>query len=168
MDDCLEWLFGCRKVFPKLDKLSIRAEYKKMSYKKLGYVKGLIFQKEEIDPEVLLLEGVVKKKRKKKLRGNFTVFINENFKKVKKKNVRKQVVQSIMVHELMHIEQKDLLTLSKNYKKRKRKKIHVKDFEQEVFDRYNQLRKLKGMTIIGSKEDLDIVVGNVFEKVEMK
>ena len=41
------------------------------------------------------------------------------------KKLRKEVVTSVIVHELLHIKRKDLLEHSKNYRKRKHKKIHA-------------------------------------------
>ena len=48
------------------------------------------------------------------------------------------------MHELLHIERKDLLEHSKNYRKRKHKKIHS-SLEKEALERLNKLRELEGL-----------------------
>ena len=58
--------------------------------------------------------------------------------------MRKEVVTSIIVHELLHIERKDLLEHSKNYRKRKHKKIHS-SLEKDALQRLNVLRELEGL-----------------------
>jgi len=70
-----------------------------------------------------------------------------------------------MVHELLHLENKDLLTLAKNYKKRKKKKIHVKEFDKEVFERYNKLRELRGLPKIQKIEDLEFAIHKIISKI---
>lgn len=79
--------------------------------------------------------------------------------------LRKQIVQKIIIHELLHIENEDLFTLSKEYNRRKKKKIHVNDFDEEVFKRYNQLRELKGIMQIQRKEHLDIAIQRILETI---
>lgn len=56
-----------------------------------------------------------------------------------------------MIHDLLHIENEDLITLSKKYSKRKKKKGHIKDFEEEIFKRFNQLRRINGVMEIEKK-----------------
>ncbi|MDI6738081.1 MAG: hypothetical protein QME12_06230 [Nanoarchaeota archaeon] len=168
MDECMEWLHDARDVFPLLDKKAITSEYKKMSPKKLGCVHAKIEQRLDFDHEALLLgeSSNIRKTRAKP--SEFRIFINSSLQKVGNIALRKQVVQSILMHELLHIEAEDLLTLSKEYSRRKKKKIHVKDFENEVFRRFNMLREKKGILQIEKKEHLDIALGRIMNSVRWK
>ena len=156
-DELAEWLHECRKVFPKLDKYKITCEYKKLPKNVLGCVGELV---REIMPEDILLFGETKSQN-----GEFEMKINEKLKKIEKEEVRREVVQYVMVHELLHLENKDLSTLSKNYKKRKKKKIHVKEFNKEVFERYNKLRELRGLPKISKFEDLEFAIHKIISKI---
>lgn len=106
----------------------------------------------------------MKKKIVRKKPSKYEIEINENLKKIKEKDVRKQIVQHIIIHELMHVLNEDIVTLSKEYKRRKKKKIHVKDFEKEVFQRYNELRKLNGLPPISKQDDLELAINKILKK----
>ncbi|MDY6966337.1 MAG: hypothetical protein SVM80_10295 [Halobacteriota archaeon] len=80
--------------------------------------------------------------------------------------MRKQVVEHTIIHELLHIVHNDFETLSKDYKKRKKKKIHVKEFKEEVFMRFNQLRGLSKMPTIEKREDLDLAINKIVSSIE--
>ncbi|RLJ02470.1 MAG: hypothetical protein DRP10_01250 [Candidatus Aenigmatarchaeota archaeon] len=158
VDELAEWLHECREVFPKLNKYKITCEYGKLSKNVLGCTSRLI--RREISADDILLFGESRKPEKE-----FEIKINEKLKKIERENVRKEIVQYIMVHELLHLENKDLSTLSKNYKKRKKKKIHVKEFDNEVFERYNKLRELKGLSRIQKIEDLEFAIHKIISKI---
>ena len=49
--------------------------------------------------------------------------------------------------------------------RRKKKKIHVNGFDNDVFTRYNQLRGIKGIMKIEKKEHLDIAVHKILETI---
>ncbi|MEM2388324.1 MAG: hypothetical protein QXW78_04305, partial [Candidatus Thermoplasmatota archaeon] len=92
---------------------------------------------------------------------------NKNLKRIKRKAIRKQVVQYVIVHELLHIANEDILVLSKDYSRRKKKKIHVKDFKKEFFRRYNELRKLNNLPQISKQEDLNLAINKILEKYKV-
>ena len=123
----------------------------------LGRIKGTV--QREFNPEDLLLTG--KSDVKISVDLEYEMRINEKIKNINKEIIRKQVVQSIMIHELLHVENSDLITLSKNYKKRKKKKIHVADFELEIFERYNKLREKTGLPKIKKMEELKYAVNKI-------
>ena len=91
--------------------------------------------------------------------------INDRVNKINNTALRKELVQNIIIHELLHVTNEDLFTLSKNYNKRKKKKIHVNDFENEVFNRYNKLRDFKKIRQIKKREYLDIAIQRILEKI---
>lgn len=164
-NECSEWLNEVKLVFPNLKSKKIFCDYKKMSQKRLGYISTKIERKLDFDPEALLL-GEQTKIRKRSLKPKeFSVFINSDLQKIKNLALRKQIVQHILIHELLHIEGEDLITLSKEYNRRKKKKVHINDFEEEVFNRYNQLRELKGIMQIQKKEHLDVAVQRILESI---
>jgi len=165
MDECMEWAFECRKVFPTLDKFSIEAGYAKTPKNALGRVKGIVKAAQDFDAIELLLTGIKKSKNSKKLEEKFTIEINQEIKKVEPEEIRKMVVQHILMHELLHIENKDLLTLSKQYRKRKTKKIHKKEFEEEMHKRYNELRRLNGLPEIKNAKDANMAVNKIAGKI---
>lgn len=164
----MEWLNDARDVFPLLDKKAIVCEYKKMSQRRLGCVRAKIEQKLDFDPEALLLgqETNIRKTRAKP--SEFSISINSSLQKVGNIALRKQIVQSILMHELLHIEAEDLVTLSKEYSRRKKKKIHVNQFEDEVFKRFNMLREKKGILQIEKKEHLEIALSRIMESISWK
>lgn len=71
-----------------------------------------------------------------------------------------------MIHELLHVEQEDLITLSKKYSRRKKKKIHVNDFENQVFEKYNKLRELKNIQKIKEKKYLDVAISKILDSID--
>lgn len=164
-NECSEWLKEAREVFPKLKNKKIFCDYKKMSQKRLGYVSTKIERKLDFDPESLLLGEQTAVRRRVLKPKEFKVLVNSDLQKIKNIALRKEIVQHILIHELLHIEGEDLLTLSKEYNRRKRKKIHINDFEDEVFNRYNKIRKLRGIMQIQKREHLDIAVNRILESI---
>lgn len=164
----MEWLHEARDVFPSLNKKAIISEYKKMGPNRLGCVRAKIEQKLDFDPEVLLLgqKSTVRKTFTKP--SQFQIFINSSLQKVGNVALRKEVVQSILIHELLHIESEDLITLSKEYSRRKKKKIHVNDFKNEVFKRFNLLREKKGIMQIEKEEHLEAALSRIMDSVRWK
>ena len=76
--------------------------------------------------------------------NEFYIRINEKLAAIDDEKLRKEVVTNIVVHELLHIERKDLIEHSKNYRKRKHKKIHSY-LEKEALEKLNKLRELEGL-----------------------
>lgn len=164
-EEIKEWLSEVMQVFPNIKRKKITTDYKKIKSRKLGYVTAKIEQKLDFDPEALIL-GEQNKVKKRNLKPNeFRIFINQDLKRIKNPALRKEIVQNILIHELLHIESEDLITLSKDYSKRKKKKIHVKDFDDEVFNRYNKLRKLKGIMQISERKHLDVAISRILESI---
>jgi len=163
MNECEEWLKQCFLVFPEIKRKNISIDYKKISNKKLGYVTAKIEKKLDFNPEALLLGEEITVKEKKSKPRDFKIFINDKICRIKNIALRKQIAQTIIIHELLHIQHEDLFTISKQFGKRKKKKIHVIDFEQEVFTRYNKLRELKGIMQIQKREYLDIAIHRILE-----
>ncbi|MEK6952628.1 MAG: hypothetical protein AABX29_06450 [Nanoarchaeota archaeon] len=168
MVECISWLSEVREVFPKLDKKIILAEYKPMTNKKLGFVRAKIEQKLDFNPEALLLGEKVKIKNKRSKPQKFDIFINSNLQKIKNIALRREIIQHILIHELLHIENEDLITISKNFNKRKKKKIHLNNFEEEVFIRFNQLRELKGIMKIEKKEHLELAISKILDSINWR
>lgn len=162
IDECSEWLFECRIAFPKLKNMTIACEYVPLSQKVLGRIRGKIKREQDIDAEELLLSGKLITKTKKSVEEEFAVQINERLKNIGKHELRKQAVQYIIIHEVLHAENNDLLTLSKSYRKRKIKKIHVKSFNEEVLERFNIVRKSCGLPKISDFRSLDMAVSKLY------
>ena len=110
-----KWLNESLMAFPEIKGIEIKCFYRKTPKKCLGRVKGEIEIKKDIDAEALLLEGKVKKKIVRKKPKNYEIEINENLKKIKERAIRKQIVQHVIIHELLHILNEDV------YKKRNKK-----------------------------------------------
>ena len=164
----MEWLLEARDVFPSLDKKAITSEYKKMSPRRLGCVRAKIEQKLDFDPEALLLGQKTTVRKKLTKPSEFRIFINSSLQKIGNVALRKEVAQSILIHELLHIEAEDLVTLSKEYSRRKKKKIHVNQFEDEVFKRFNMLREKKGIMQIEKKEHLEAALSRILASIRWK
>jgi len=164
-DECMEWLLDVRGVFPKLDKKTILTEYKKMSNKKLGYVSAKIEQKLDFNPESLLLGEPTIMRRKIKKPQEFKVYINQKLQDIENSALRKEIVQHILIHELLHIESEDIITLSKQFGRRKKKKIHTHEFEEEIFRRFNILREKKGMIKIEKIKHLEIAIHKILDSI---
>ena len=166
MNECKGWLKECLLVFPEIKRKKICIDYKKISSKKLGYVSAKIEKKLDFDHEALLLgkkTSIIEKKHKPK---EFKMYINHRLQKIGNISLRKEIAQNIIIHELLHIGNDDLFTLSKEYNRRKKKKIHINDFEEEVFNRYNKLRDLKGIMQIQKREHLDIAIQRILESIK--
>ena len=161
----MTWLNEALHVFPILNRKTILADYKKIKSKKLGYVTAKIEQKLDFDPEALLLGKQTDIKKRRLKPKEFKIFINQGLESISNIALRKEVVQNILIHELLHIESEDLITLSKEYDRRKKKKIHINDFEEEVFNRYNKLRELKGIMQIQKREHLQIAIQRILESI---
>ena len=144
----------------------ILSDYKKMTSKKLGYVKAKIEQKIDLDPEALLLGKSNKIKKRRLKPKEFKILINQDLQRIKNPALRKEIVQHILIHELTHIESGDLFTLSKIFSRRKKKKIHINEFEEEVFNRYNKLRALNRIMQIQKREHLDIAIHRILESID--
>lgn len=165
MNECMTWLHEVREIFPKLDNKIIMADYKKIAKKSLGYVKTKIEEKLNFDPESLILGKDYKIKKRKLKPKEFYVFVNDKLEEIKNLELRKEIIQFIMIHELLHIEKGDLITLSKKYSKRKKKKFHINDFSNEIFEKYNELRELKNMPRIKEKQYLNIAISKILETI---
>jgi len=81
MEEITEWTFECRKVFPKLDRLTVETAYAKISKKLLGRMKGKTISFTDIDATKLLLEGTTNKKRVLKSDKHFQIEVNQNLQK---------------------------------------------------------------------------------------
>jgi hypothetical protein len=163
--ECMDWFLDCRKVFPKLDKETVHSAYKEMTHKRLGYVSAKMKKVPDFDAEALLLGTSTNVKHSVQKPEVYDIFINQRISKIRHLLLRKQVVQTIMIHELLHVESKDLFTLSKKYSRRKKKRIHTHDFETETFERYNQLRELNDLPKIAKKEYLDEAVHKILQSI---
>lgn len=166
MNECKEWLNECLLVFPEIKRKKIDINYKKIASKKLGFVSAKIERKLDFNPEALLLGQETSINEKKSKPKDFKIFINDGITKINNVALRKEIAQNIIIHELLHIGNEDLFTLSKDYSRRKKKKIHVNEFEEEVFDRYNKLREIKGIMQIQKKEHLDIAIQRILETIK--
>ena len=165
MSEITEWLKETLEVFPEIKRKKIDADYKKIASKRLGYVTAMIPRDFDLDPEALLL-GTTNSVRKKRIKPKeFKILINERMNKIGNIALRKQIVQHILIHELLHIANEDLFTLSKEYNRRKKKKIHITEFEDEVFIRFNKLRELKGIMQIQKRDHLDIAIQRILESI---
>ena len=141
--ELMDWLHEARNVFPKLDKSVIFCDYKEMSDKKLGFVKGKVAHIHDFDAEALLLGEKTTIRKKIVKPPEYGIFINSKIRKIRHPLLRKQIAHTVIIHELYHVEQDDLVTISKEFSRRKRKKIHTHNFFEEVFDRYNSSGKAK-------------------------
>lgn len=164
-EECMEWLNESRDVFPDLDKKVILVEYKRLGRKALGCVRTKVEQKLSLNPEALLLGESNKVQKMRVKPSEFHIFINKDLQRIVNVALRKEIIQSILMHELLHIEQEDLITLSKSYGRRKKKKIHINEFEEEVFNRYNKLRGLKGILQIEKREHLELAVQKILQSI---
>jgi hypothetical protein len=161
-----EWLKESILVFPKLKNKKIKVNYKNINSKRLGYVSAKIEKSLDFNPEDLLLGKKTIIKEKKKRPKEFNIYINNKFEKIKNIALRKQIVLYVIIHELLHIMNDDLFTLSKDYNRRKKKKIHVNDFDDEVFNKFNELRKLKGIMVIEERRHLDIAISKILDSIK--
>jgi hypothetical protein len=165
MDECKIWLDEVKQVFSKLNRKKITVNYKKMRSKQLGYVRAKIREKFNFDPEALLLGKNNKIKKRRLKPKEYEIYISERLQKIKNLALRKEIIQHTLIHELLHIENDDLITLSKRFSRRKKKKIHINEFDEEVFKRFNKLREIKGLMQIQKKEHLNIAINKILESI---
>jgi hypothetical protein len=160
--ECRKWLKDCLKVFQGVKRMRIEivCAYRELPKGVLARTRGRVDVNRDVDAKSLLLSGVSKAKSRRTLHKSFSIEVNSAMKNIE---LREQVVKSVLVHELMHVERKDLLELSKNYQRRRRKRVHA-GLEKEAFERYNELRSLESLPRIANRRDLDSAVMKVFEK----
>jgi hypothetical protein len=163
--ECRNWLKDCLKVFQSVARMRIRMNcvYKELPKGVLARTKGSVTVNRQVDPESLLLSGVAKARSRRLLHRHFSIEVNAVVKRILNEKLREQVVKSLLIHELLHVERKDLLELSKSYQRRRRKRVHS-GLEEEAFRRYNELRVTEGLPKIASRRDLDLAVSKIFEK----
>lgn len=160
--ECRRWLRDCLKVFPQVKRMrvEIACGYRELPRNTLARTRGRVTVARDVDPESLLLMGVPRAATRRQLHRSFFVEVNAAAKKIQNEELREQVVKNLLVHELMHVERKDLLELTKSYHRRRRKRVHA-GLGREAFGRYNELRATEGLPRIASRRDLDIAVSKV-------
>lgn len=163
--ECRKWLKDCLRVFQRVKRMRIEITcgYKELPRNVLARTRGKVTVNRDVNPESLLINGVPNARSKKVLHKSFSIEVNAIAKNIENAKLREQVVKNVLVHELIHIERKDILELSKNYHKRRRKRIHT-GIDDEAFNRYNELRAMDDLPKIASKRDLDESVSKVLEK----
>jgi len=168
MDEAVKWLKECMEVFPLLKKHNITCKYSKLPKNVLGRVKICYVEEKDIDTRALLIEGRRRVSITRKRDDEYKIEISEKLKKVKEPELRRQVVEHTIIHELLHIEENDFDVIAEDYKTRKKKKIHVKAFKEEVFRRFNQLRELCKVPVIENRDDLDLAINKIVTSLEDK
>ena len=166
-DECSEWLNECLKVFPKLGKNVVTARYYRLPKKVVSRIKMYSLGLKGIDVEALLLRGESKKDVKVDLSEIYEIQVNRTLSRIENAEVRKQLVQHTIVHNLLHAERKDLKNPDKN-KKDKQNEEYKKGFEEEVFQRFNKLRELNGLPIIKNRKDLELAFNKVLTELDEK
>ncbi len=141
--ECKGLLNECLKVFKPFRGTYLNIEYGSLPKGIAGRVNAEIETTRKRKKSGFFGKESVRINRRIK-NNEFYIRINENLARINNENLRKEVVTSIILHELLHIERKDLLEHSKNYRKRKHKKIHS-SLEKEALERPNLLRKLEGL-----------------------
>ena len=161
-DECVGFLRDCLKVFSISQKVYIHISYYNLPKSILGRVNADI--------------EIIKKKRfygifkqytvtniSRKIKGKeFYIKINSIFLQIENRDIREEVVKSIIIHELLHIERNDLIETSKNYKMRKHKRIH-RSLEKEAFLRMNLLRKVEGLKELDNKNYIEREISNLIK-----
>ena len=141
--ECKGLLNECLKVFKPFRGTYLNIEYGSLPKGIAGRVNAEIETTRKRKKSGFFGKESVRINRRIK-NNEFYIRINANLEKITDEQLRREVVTSIIVHELLHIERKDLLEHSKNYRKRKHKKIHS-SLEKEALERLNKLRELEGL-----------------------
>ena len=141
--ECKELLNNCLVVFKLFRGAYININYGTLPKGIAGRVNAEIETIRKRKKSSFFVKETVRINRRIK-NNEFYIRINEKLARINDEKLRKEVVTSVIVHELLHIERKDLLEHSKNYRKRKHKKIHS-SLEKEALERLNLLRKLEGL-----------------------
>lgn len=163
-NECKELLTECLKVFNPFRGAYINIAYGSLPNGIAGRVNAEIETIRKRKKSGFFSKGSVRIKRKIK-NNEFYIRINENLAKISDEKLRKEVVTDIIVHELLHIERKDLLEQSKNYRKRKHKKIHS-SLEKEALQRLNKLRKLEGLKPLEKENYVENEIKRVVSNTE--
>ncbi len=151
--ECKELLNNCLKVFKPFRGAYINVDYGLLPKGIAGRVNAEIETVRRRKKPGFFRKGTVRINRRIK-NNEFYIRINANLSEISDEKLRKEAVTSIIVHELLHIERKDLLEHSKNYHRRKHKKIHSA-LEKEALERFNTLRGLENLEPLGKKNYLE-------------
>ena len=141
--ECRELLIECLRVFRPFRGAYINIDYTVLPGGIAGRVNAEIETIRKRKKPGFFGKETVRINRRIK-NNEFYIRINEKLAGINDEKLRKEVVTSIIVHELLHIERKDLLEHSKSYRKRKHKKIHSY-LEKEALEKLNKLRELEGL-----------------------
>ncbi|EFD92783.1 MAG: hypothetical protein BJBARM5_0457 [Candidatus Parvarchaeum acidophilus ARMAN-5] len=164
-DECIEFLKDCMRVFPTFRGAYINIGYNDMPKKVLGRVNAEIeITRRRRFYGLLRTHSSLSLSRKVKNR-EFYIRINLLFTEIKDEKLRADVVKSIIVHELLHIERNDLIESSKNYGRRKHKKIHGA-LDKEALIRLNSLRKLDGLPVLDKKNYIEDEISALLSESE--
>ena len=160
------WLNECVKVIPDVRRgRKVTVSYARTPKNVLARVKGRVLVSREVDAVRLLLQGEASTRMRRRMPKEYVIQINENISRIPETALRKQVVQYLIIHELFHIFNKDMLTLSKRYGRRKKKKIHTSQFDKEVLSKYNKVRINDGIKPIRNHRVLEEAVNQIVSKV---
>ena len=160
------WLNECMKVMPDVKRgRKVTISYARTPKNVLARVKGKVMMNREVDAVRLLLQGETSTRIRRRMPKEYVIHINENISRIPETALRQQVVQYLIIHELLQIINKDLLTLSKKYGKRKEKKIHTSQFDKELLTRYNKVRINGGMKPIRNHKALEEAVNKIVSKI---
>ena len=160
------WLNECMKVMPDVKRgRKVTISYARTPKNVLARVKGKVMMNREVDAVRLLLQGETSTRIRRRMPKEYVIHINENISRIPETALRQQVVQYLIIHELLHILNKDLLTLSKKYGRRKEKKIHTSQFDKELLSRYNQVRINSWMKPIKNHRILEEAVNQIVSKI---
>ncbi len=162
-DECLDFLNDCLKVVSPLRGAYINIGYYDLPKTVLGRVTAEIEITRTKRTTGLFKRHVVTTVRRKIRNKEFYIKINRLFLKIENENFREEIIKSIIIHELLHIERKDLIETSKNYRKRKHKKIHS-SLEREALSRLNALRRIEGLPELSRKNYIEKEISRLISK----
>ena len=152
-DECLLFLKDCLKVFKPFRGAYIRINYSDLPRNVLGRVNADLQITKTSRARGLFRRRKATKISRKIVKKEFYIRISSIFLRVIDTDLREELVKSVIMHELLHIERGDLIESSKDYHRRKHKKLHS-NLEKEALQKINALRLIKGLDALDSDDYL--------------
>lgn len=68
---------------------------------------------------------------------------------------------------MLHIENEDLIALSKDYARRKNKRIRKREFDEKIHERFNEIRAASGLPPVRNMADVEAAIHKIVDGIKL-
>lgn len=164
-NECSAWLEECIKAFPKLKDYKISCRYAMLRQNLVFTTHSSVTTMRNVEPEEVLLKGDSNVTITRKESKSFKIDMNQNLRKIRIPILRKQVVQYYLISELVRIDNLELVVVSKEGERAKRRCLPKKEFEEKLHQKFNELRAASGLPPIGNMENVEKAISKILSEI---